>query len=139
MPTYTVAPASGPRGLAAEGAGAVLNATNFNINLSHAGSTSAQNGTGLRAVRTGTTGMLTATDGTVTMTGNWNHGIVASGGIVDTNATVVVNGGTAPAAKLMEPSPSANRFRNSALRQSFCAPVHRSLIMLPIMGSASTP
>ena len=29
------------------------------------------------------------------MTGNWNHGIVASGGIVDTNATVVVNGGTA--------------------------------------------
>ena len=37
--------------------------------------------------------MLTATDGTVTMTGNWNHGIVASGGIVDTNATVVVNGG----------------------------------------------
>ena len=49
-PTYTVAPVSGPRGLAAEGAGAVLNATNFNINLSHAGSTSAQNGTGLRAV-----------------------------------------------------------------------------------------
>ena len=39
-PTYTVAPASGPRGLAAEGAGAVLNATNFNINLSHTGSTS---------------------------------------------------------------------------------------------------
>ena len=42
---------SGPRGLAAEGAGAVVNVTNFNINLSHAGSTSAQNGTGLRAVR----------------------------------------------------------------------------------------
>ena len=32
-------PGSGPRGLAAEGAGAVLNATNFNINLSHTGST----------------------------------------------------------------------------------------------------
>ena len=40
--------------------------------------------------------MLTATGGTVTMTGNWNHGIVASGGIVDTNAAVVVNGGAAP-------------------------------------------
>ena len=83
---------SSPRGLAAEGAGAVLNATNFNINLSHTGSTSAQNGTGLRAVHSG---MLTATGGTVTMTGNWNHGIVASGGIVDTNAAVVVNGGAA--------------------------------------------
>ena len=92
-PTYTVDPASGPRGLAAEGAGAVVNVTNFNINLSHAGSTSDQNGTGLRAVHNN--GVLTATDGTVTMTGNWNHGIVASGGIVDTNATVVVNGGTA--------------------------------------------
>ena len=73
------------------------------------------------------------------MTGNWNHGIVASGGTVDTNATVVVNGGAAPPAKLMEPSPSAKRFRNSALRQSFCAPVHRSPIILAIMGSASTP
>ena len=40
--------------------------------------------------------MLTATGGTVTMTGNWNHGIVASGGIVDTNAAVVVNGGATP-------------------------------------------
>ena len=92
-PTYIVNPISGPRGLAAEGAGAVLNATNFNINLSHTGSTSAENGTGLRAVHSG---ILTAIDGTVTMTGSWNHGIVASGGIVDTNATVVVNGGAAP-------------------------------------------
>ena len=50
-PSYTGGnPSSGPRGLAAEGAGAVVNATNFNINLSHTGSTSAQNGTGLRAV-----------------------------------------------------------------------------------------
>ena len=49
-PSYTVNPISGPRGMAAEGAGAVVNATNFNINLSHTGSTSAQNGTGLRAV-----------------------------------------------------------------------------------------
>ena len=92
-PSYVVNPISGPRGIAAEGAGAVVNVTNFNINLSHAGSTSDQNGTGLRAVHNN--GILTATDGTVTMTGNWNHGIVASGGIVDTNATVVVNGGTA--------------------------------------------
>ena len=89
-PTYTVAPASGPRGLAAEGVGAVLNATNFNINLSHTGSTSAQNGTGLRVVNGG---RLTATGGIVTMTGAWNHGIVASDGIVDTNAAIIVNGG----------------------------------------------
>ena len=86
-------PASGPRGLAAEGPGAVLNATNFNITLSHTGSTSAQNGTGLRAF---SDGILTATGGTVTMTGQWNHGIVASGGTVNTNAVVVVNGVATP-------------------------------------------
>ena len=89
--TYNLGnPTLGPRGLAAEGVGAVLNATNFNINLSHTGSSSAENGTGLRAVSGGT---LTAIDGTVTMTGNWNHGIVASAGTVTTNAAIVVNGG----------------------------------------------
>lgn len=91
-PTYTVVPANGPRGLAAEGGGAVLNASNFNINLSHSGSTSAQNGTGLRAVQGG---LLIANVGTntISMAGTWNHGIVASGGDVDTNAAVVVHGG----------------------------------------------
>jgi hypothetical protein len=89
-PTYIVNPIAGPRGLTAQGVGAVLNATNFNIDLNHTGSTPAQNGTGLRAVNGG---ILTATGGTVTMTGAWNHGIVASNGIVDTNAAIIVNGG----------------------------------------------
>jgi outer membrane autotransporter protein len=92
-PTYTVNPLLGPRGLAAEGPGAVLNATNFTINLSHTGTNVSENGTGLRAVNGG---MLTANDGTVTMTGNWNHGIVASAGTVETNAAIVVNGGATP-------------------------------------------
>jgi outer membrane autotransporter protein len=92
-PTYT-GTVQGPRGLAAEGVGAILNATNININLSHTGSTSAQNGTGLRVVNSG---FLMATGGTVTMTGNWNHGIVASSGTVDTNVAVVVNGGATSA------------------------------------------
>ena len=86
--------ANGPRGLAAEGPGAVVDATNVNITLSHTGSTSSSNGTGLRAF---SLGRLTANEGTntVTMAGSWNHGIVASGGIVDTNATVVVHGDAA--------------------------------------------
>ena len=41
-------------------------------------------------------GILTATGGTVTMTGAWNHGIVASAGTVDTNAVIVVNGVATP-------------------------------------------
>ena len=126
---------TGPRGLAAEGAGAVVNATNFNINLSHTGSTR------LKTAQVFALSMAACSrlvGGTVTMTGDWNHGIVASGGTVDTNAGCR-EWRHDSAAKLMEPSPSANRFRNSALRQSFCAPVHRSPIIDPIRDRPLLP
>ena len=103
-PTYTLT-IQGPRGLAAEGTGAVLNATNVTINLSHTGSSQAQNGTGLRAVNGG---VLTASGGTVTMIGDWNHGIVASGGTVNANnIAFAVNGVTAQAIGAFATGPSS--------------------------------
>ncbi|WP_173931235.1 hypothetical protein [Chelativorans sp. Marseille-P2723] len=80
----------GPRGLAAEGTGSTLTATNIDISLQGITSTRGDNGTGLRAVNDGE---VTVTNGSVVMTGGWNHGIVASYGTVNVeNVDITVNG-----------------------------------------------